>query len=167
MADQSINKKQVWLISGCSTGFGREIALAALESGAQVVVTARRAESVADICQRFPEQSLALALDVTDGQQIEAVVATVIAHFGTIDVLVNNAGYGYVGAIEEGDDDAVRTLFDTNFFGGLQVLRQLPRPSCRQRIAARRSRLVANPAPVVWRGLRQRPRHQRFPWAIA
>jgi NAD(P)-dependent dehydrogenase (short-subunit alcohol dehydrogenase family) len=150
MANTIINKKQVWLITGCSTGFGREIALAALASGAQVVVTARRPESVEDICQRFPEQSLAMALDVTNDEQIKSVVATVIARFGTLDVLVNNAGYGYVGAIEEGEDVAVRQLFDTNFFGALNLTKAVL-PQMRKQRSGRilnnssQAGLMANP----------------------
>lgn len=142
--------KQVWLITGCSTGFGREIALAALASGAQVVVTARRLESVADICECFPEQTLAQALDVTDSQQIDAVVAAVIEHYGRLDVLVNNAGYGYVGAIEEGDDAAVRQLFDTNFFGSLALTKAVL-PQMRKQRSGRilnnssQAGLMANP----------------------
>lgn len=129
MADE----QQVWLITGCSTGFGREIALAALASGANVAVTARRLESVADICQQFPEQTLALALDVTDSEQIGAAVAAVIDRYGRIDVLVNNAGYGYVGAIEEGEEEAVRALFETNFFGVLALTKAVLPHMRRQR----------------------------------
>lgn len=113
----------VWLISGCSTGFGREIALAALEGGALVAVTARNPASVEDICERFPEQALALKLDVGSAEDIAACVAATLDRFGRIDALVNNAGYGYVAAIEEGEEAAVRTLFDINFFGALALTR--------------------------------------------
>lgn len=116
-------KNSVWLISGCSTGFGREIALAALEGGALVAVTARNPSAVADICERFPGQTLALQLDVGSAADIEACVAATLARFGRIDALVNNAGYGYVAAIEEGEEDAVRALFDINFFGALALTR--------------------------------------------
>lgn len=116
-----VDQAQVWLISGCSSGFGREIALAALASGAQVAVTARKLESIADICQQYPKHALPLALDVTDAAQIESVVAAVVSHFGRLDVLVNNAGYGYLAAIEEGEEAAVRRLFETNFFGALAL----------------------------------------------
>ncbi len=112
-----------WLISGCSTGFGREIAQAALARGHQVAVTARNVAAVADLCATFPETSLALPLDVTDPDQITAAVASTLAAFGQIDVLVNNAGYGYVGAIEEGEEDEIRRLFETNFFGALGLTR--------------------------------------------
>ena len=114
---------KVWLISGCSTGFGREIALAALAHGDRVAATARRLQSIEDIVADYPEHCLAVALDVTDAAQIETAVATTVEHFGQIDVLVNNAGYGYVGAIEEGEEEAVRQLFETNFFGALALTR--------------------------------------------
>ncbi len=113
----------VWLISGCSTGFGREIALAALEGGALVAVTARNPEAVADICARYPEQTLALQLDVCSAKDITTCVAATLERFGRIDALVNNAGYGYVAAVEEGTEDAVRALFDVNFFGALALTR--------------------------------------------
>ena len=111
----------VWLISGCSTGFGREIALAALEGGAQVAVTARNPGSVTDICERFPGRALALPLDVSSATAIATCVEATLAHFGRIDALVNNAGYGYVAAIEEGEEQAVRALFEVNFFGALAL----------------------------------------------
>lgn len=113
----------VWLISGCSTGFGREIALAALEGGALVAVTARKPAAVEDICTRYPEQAIALPLDVGSAADIAACVDATLARFGRIDALVNNAGYGYVAAIEEGEEDAVRALFETNFFGALALTR--------------------------------------------
>ena len=116
-------KNSVWLISGCSTGFGREIALAALEEGALVAVTARNPASVADICERFPEQAIALQLDVGSADDIAACVDATLVRFGRIDALVNNAGYGYVAAIEEGEEDAVLALFDVNFFGALALTR--------------------------------------------
>ncbi|MEQ9464708.1 MAG: oxidoreductase [Haliea sp.] len=116
-------KNSVWLISGCSTGFGREIALAALEGGALVAVTARKPAAVADICERYPEQTIALQLDVCSSEDIAACVAATLDRFGRIDALVNNAGYGYVAAIEEGEEDAVRSLFEVNFFGALALTR--------------------------------------------
>jgi NAD(P)-dependent dehydrogenase (short-subunit alcohol dehydrogenase family) len=110
-------------VTGCSSGFGREIALCALAAGARVAVTARHPADVADICERFPRTSLALALDVTDAAQREQAVAGTLTHFGQLDVLVNNAGYGYVAAIEEGEDAAIRAMFETNFFGALYMTR--------------------------------------------
>lgn len=112
-----------WLITGCSTGIGREIARAALEAGHQVVTTARRVETVQDFVDDHGDQARAVALDVTDKAQIEAAVAIAHEAFGGIDVLVNNAGYGYLSAVEEGDDAEVRKLFDTNYFGVVDTLK--------------------------------------------
>lgn len=112
-----------WLITGCSTGFGREIARAALVEGHRVVVTARRAESVADFVDEFGDRALALALDVTDPAQIGAAVTAAGEAFGGIDVLVNNAGHGYLSAVEEGEDVEVRKLFDVNYFGAVDMIK--------------------------------------------
>lgn len=112
-----------WLITGCSTGIGREIARAALEAGHRVVVTARRAEAVADLVGTFGDRAVAVALDVTDKAQIAAAVAAADDAFGGVDVLVNNAGYGYMSAVEEGDDAEVRKLFDTNYFGVVDTIK--------------------------------------------
>jgi NAD(P)-dependent dehydrogenase (short-subunit alcohol dehydrogenase family) len=112
-----------WFITGCSTGIGREIARAALEAGHSVAATARNASSVADFVEDFGNRAIALPLDVTDRDQITAAVAATEAAFGGIDVLVNNAGYGYMAAVEEGDDTEVRKLFDTNYFGVVDTLK--------------------------------------------
>ena len=107
----------VWLITGCSTGFGRELAKLVLTRGWRAVVTARDASKVADIAEGHDDRALVLPLDVTRRAQIEEVIAKTKQRFGRIDVLVNNAGYGYLAAIEEGEDDAVRAMFETNVFG--------------------------------------------------
>ncbi|MGF6240005.1 MULTISPECIES: oxidoreductase [Paraburkholderia] len=107
----------VWLITGCSTGFGRELAKLVLARGWRAVVTARDASKVADIAEGHAGQALVLPLDVTDRGQIDAAVAATKERFGRIDVLVNNAGYGYLAAIEEGEDAAVREMFEANVFG--------------------------------------------------
>lgn len=112
-----------WLITGCSTGIGREIARAALEAGHGVAVTARNVDAVADFVEQFGDHALALPLDVTDRDQITAAVGSVEKAFGGIDVLVNNAGYGYMAAVEEGEDAEVRKLFDTNYFGVVDTLK--------------------------------------------
>jgi len=112
-----------WFITGCSTGIGREITRAALEAGHSVAATARDASSVADFVKDFGDRAIALPLDVTDRDQIAAAVAATEAAFGGIDVLVNNAGYGYMAAVEEGDDAEVRKLFDTNYFGVVDTLK--------------------------------------------
>ena len=107
----------VWLITGCSTGFGRELAKLVLARGWRAVVTARNPAQVADIAEGHGDRALVLPLDVTRREQIAHVVAQARQHFGRIDVLVNNAGYGYLAAIEEGDDKEVRDMFETNVFG--------------------------------------------------
>src|ERR1700693_4958587 len=107
----------VWLITGCSTGFGRELAKLVLARGWRAVVTARDPSQVADIVAGHGERALVMPLDVTARAQIEKVVAETKQRFGRIDVLVNNAGYGYLAAIEEGEDEAVRAMFDANVFG--------------------------------------------------
>jgi NAD(P)-dependent dehydrogenase (short-subunit alcohol dehydrogenase family) len=112
-----------WLVTGCSTGFGREIARGAVESGHEVVVTARRADAVQDFADEFGDRVLALALDVTDVEQIGAVVAAAEEAFGGIDVLVNNAGHGYLSAVEEGEDAEIRKLFDVNYFGAVDMIK--------------------------------------------
>jgi NAD(P)-dependent dehydrogenase (short-subunit alcohol dehydrogenase family) len=107
----------VWLITGCSTGFGRELAKLVLARGWRAVVTARDASKVADIAEGHADRALVLPLDVTQPAQIDAAVAQTKERFGRIDVLVNNAGYGYLAAIEEGEDAAVREMFEANVFG--------------------------------------------------
>src|SRR6478752_3862907 len=107
----------VWLITGCSTGFGRELAKAVLERGWRAVVTARDASKVRDIVEGYEDRAIALPLDVQKADQIASVVEQTKQRFGRIDALVNNAGYGYLAAIEEGEDDAVRDMFETNVFG--------------------------------------------------
>jgi NAD(P)-dependent dehydrogenase (short-subunit alcohol dehydrogenase family) len=107
----------VWLITGCSTGFGRELAKLVLARGWRAVVTARDASKVADIAEGHADRTLVLPLDVTERAQIDAAVAQAKERFGRIDVLVNNAGYGYLAAIEEGEDAAVREMFEANVFG--------------------------------------------------
>jgi NAD(P)-dependent dehydrogenase (short-subunit alcohol dehydrogenase family) len=110
-----------WLITGCSSGLGREIAKAVLARGWNAVVTARDRAAVADLVADRPATALALPLDVTNRKQIVEAVTASEARFGAIDVLVNNAGYSYRAAVEEGEDDEVRRMFDTNFFGLVDV----------------------------------------------
>lgn len=130
----------VWLITGCSTGFGREIARCALQQGAGVAVTARHRDAVADICEEFGERALAIELDITDAGQRERALRLTLEHFGQLDVLVNNAGYGYVAAIEEGEEADFRAMFETNFFATLAMTRVVL-PYFRQR---RRGRILNN-----------------------
>jgi NAD(P)-dependent dehydrogenase (short-subunit alcohol dehydrogenase family) len=112
-----------WLITGCSTGLGRALAEAVLASGHNAVATARDASTLEDLVDGYPDTALTLALDVTESAQVSAAVERAEAHFGGIDVLVNNAGYGYRAAIEEGDDADVQRLFATNFFGAIAMIK--------------------------------------------
>jgi NAD(P)-dependent dehydrogenase (short-subunit alcohol dehydrogenase family) len=107
----------VWFITGCSTGFGRELAREVLARGWRCVATARAPAKIADLAEGHAERVLVLPLDVTNREEIASAVAAAMARFGRIDVLVNNAGYGYFAAIEEGEDDEVRAMFETNVFG--------------------------------------------------
>ncbi|MEN4715771.1 oxidoreductase [Pantoea agglomerans] len=106
----------VWLISGCSTGFGRELAQQTIARGFKVVVTARDTSSIADLVEGY-DNALAVALDVTHQASIDQAVKTALDTFGTIDVLVNNAGYGYQSSVEEGVESEIRAQFDANVFG--------------------------------------------------
>jgi len=109
--------KKVWFITGCSTGFGRSIASYVLSIGHNVVITARKISDINDLVVGYESSALALSLDVTKPDQIIAAVNKAMDRFDRIDVLVNNAGIGYFGAVEESEDDAVRKMFEINFFG--------------------------------------------------
>jgi NAD(P)-dependent dehydrogenase (short-subunit alcohol dehydrogenase family) len=111
---------KTWFVTGCSTGFGRVLCEELLERGEQVVATARRVETLSDLAG---ERCLTATLDVGQPAQIEAAVAAALERFSRIDVLVNNAGYGEMGVIEEFEDAAARRQFDTNVFGVLNVQR--------------------------------------------
>jgi NAD(P)-dependent dehydrogenase (short-subunit alcohol dehydrogenase family) len=112
-----------WLITGCSTGLGRALASAVLSRGDNAVVTARDAGTVADLVAAFPDRAFPYALDVTDPAQVRDAVSFALSSCGTIDVLVNNAGYGYRAAVEEGVDADVQALFATNFFGAVDLIK--------------------------------------------
>lgn len=120
---ESSAELKTWLITGCSTGIGRALAEEVLRRGHRAVVTARTVEQVADIVTDFPDTALALPLDVTNADQVKAALERTDAAFGGIDVLVNNAGYGYFSAVEEGEDDAVRAMFETNVFALFGLIR--------------------------------------------
>src|SRR6202034_1536692 len=112
---------KTWFITGTSRGFGREWTLAALDRGDRVVATARNTDSLKDVVERFPDAILALPLDVTDRAAVFATVQRGFEHFGRLDVVVNNAGYGQFGMIEELSEAEVRDQIETNLFGALWV----------------------------------------------
>lgn len=135
-----------WLITGCSTGLGRNLARAVLEAGFNAVVTARNPATVQDIVAAYPQTALAAALDVTDKAAVESVVRLAETRFGGIDVLVNNAGYGYRAAVEEGEDQQVADLFATNVFGAVSMIKAVL-PGMR----ARRSGTIVNVTSIAAR----------------
>jgi len=108
---------KVWFITGCSTGFGRHLAQEALQNGDKVAVTARNTGDVQDLVTKYPDTAVAIQLDVTKPEQVKAAVEQAMSVFNRIDVLVNNAGIGYFGAIEESEDTEIRRMFEINFFG--------------------------------------------------
>lgn len=134
----------VWFITGCSTGFGHELAKLVLARGWRAIVTARDKVRVADLVQGAEDRALALDLNITDAGQIAAAVAAAEQRFGGIDVLVNNAGYGYQASVEEGEDAEIRAQFDANVFGLFAITRAVL-PGMR----ARRSGHVLNVTSVA------------------
>lgn len=113
----ALNENPVWFITGCSTGFGRELSRLVLDRGWRIVMTARDVARLRDLVSGHEDRALALSLDVTDNVGIAAAVKQAEERFGTIDVLVNNAGYGYQSSVEEGIDAEIRAQFETNVFG--------------------------------------------------
>lgn len=112
---------KTWFITGCSTGFGRAFAQQVLKAGDKAAITARNTDTLAELAETYPDTSLAVPLDVTNTDQIASAVEAAHEHFGAIDVLVNNAGYGYRAAVEEGEHDAIDKMFATNYFGAVHV----------------------------------------------
>ncbi|QVL34032.1 oxidoreductase [Telmatocola sphagniphila] len=115
MSHTNGNEKPVWFITGCSSGFGRDLAQYVLELGYGTAVTARNPNEVKDLAAK--KGALSLKLDVTDQSEIDAAIKAAEEKFGSIDVLVNNAGIGYFAAIEESEEDQVRRMFEINVFG--------------------------------------------------
>ena len=128
----NITTSRTWFITGASTGFGRLLAEEVLKSGGKVVATARRLDKIADLEEKYPGKARVFALDVTDAAQIHSVVAQAVTGFAPVDVLVNNAGYGIAGAIEEATEDEFMPVYDTNVFGLIRVTQELL-PHMRQR----------------------------------
>ncbi len=119
-----INKK-VWFITGCSSGFGNVLAQTLLKEGEMVVATARNISALKELenYANDPLQLLILPLDLTKNDQIHAATSKAVTHFGRIDVLVNNAGYGAIGALEEISESEIRRVFETNVFGLFEMTR--------------------------------------------
>lgn len=141
--ETSSNDPPVWLVTGCTSGFGREFVQAALARGFRVMATARDPRKLDGLIARNVESARAIALDVTNISQIRSAVNEALRVFGRIDVLVNNAGYGYLAAVEEGEEKDIRAMFETNFFG-LAAMTRAVLPGMR----ARRQGWIVNIASV-------------------
>ncbi len=145
-------ENKIWFITGASRGFGRIWAEAALRRGDKVAATARNAEDLAGLTERFGDAVLPLALDVTDTSQVEQALEQAHTHFGRLDVVLNNAGYTLVGTVEEATDADIRAVFDTNFFGAVHVV-QSALPYLRQQghghIVTVSSSLGIGPMPLI------------------
>ena len=120
-----LKNSDVWFITGCSTGFGRELATQVLDRGFRAVITARDPAKIQDLAAGREGLALSLKLDVTNQDEAAEAVQKAEAAFGSIDVLVNNAGYGYVGALEESDPAEVRDMVETNFFGLARMIHEV------------------------------------------
>ncbi len=127
---------RVWFVTGASSGLGQALARRLLAGGARVIVSARDPAAIAPLAAAYPEQALALRLDIRDEAMVADAVAAGLARFGTIDVLVNNAAFGLFGAVEEVTEAQARAVFDTNFFGTLRMIRHVL-PVMRARAAGR------------------------------
>ena len=120
-----MNKNKVWFITGTSSGFGKALAEEVLAKGDRVVATARKPEVLQDLIEKYPDTARAVKLDVTNLEDVKNSIQEAVREFGRIDVLVNNAGYALVGAIEETSDEQIRQQFNTNVFGVLNVTREV------------------------------------------
>jgi NAD(P)-dependent dehydrogenase (short-subunit alcohol dehydrogenase family) len=149
--DINMTSKPVWFITGCSTGFGRELARHTLELGYPTVVTARNPAQIEDLAKGHEGNALLLKLDVTEPEEIESAVKAAVERFGRIDVLVNNAGIGYFGSFEESEMDEVRKMFEINVWGLANMTRAVLPTLRKQRSGtvvniSSQGGLVANPA---------------------
>ena len=146
-----MTSKPVWFITGCSTGFGRELARHTLELGYPTVVTARNVSQIEDIAKGHEDNALLLKLDVTKPEDIENAVKATLERFGRIDVLVNNAGIGYFASFEESEMEEVRQMFEINVWGLANMTRAVLPTLRKQRSGtvvniSSQGGLVANPA---------------------
>ncbi|GAB3947225.1 SDR family oxidoreductase [Spirosoma harenae] len=121
-SEPAISRK-IWFITGASRGFGRVWTEAALQRGDKVAATARKLSSLTDLAEKYGDNVLPLELDVTNPDQVKAVVNQAHAHFGKLDIILNNAGYSLVGTIEEASNDEVKAMYETNVFGALSVIK--------------------------------------------
>ncbi len=120
--NENTRANKVWFITGTSRGFGRIWAEAALKRGDKVAATARSLKSISDLNEKYGGNVLTLELDVTNPEQVKSAVAKAHAHFGRLDIVLNNAGYSLIGTIEEASADEVRAIYETNIFGALAVI---------------------------------------------
>jgi NAD(P)-dependent dehydrogenase (short-subunit alcohol dehydrogenase family) len=132
LQEEKTGNEKTWLITGTSSGLGYALAKYVLERGDRVVMGSRTLDNMADLAELYPERALAIILDVTNAEQRTAIVSQAEARFGGIDVLVNNAGIDFLGAIEEQDERDYRAQFEVNFFGAVALLR-LVLPGMRRR----------------------------------
>ena len=116
---------KTWFITGCSTGIGRGIAKAALASGDNVVLTARNIDKIKDFAEQYPDNAYCISLELNNDDDIINAVKSTIERFGTIDVLVNNAGYGYRSAVEESEMSQISKLFQVNFFAPFRLIQEV------------------------------------------
>src|ERR1700688_331146 len=120
-----LQNSDVWFITGCSTGFGRELAKLVLDRGFRAVITARDPSKIQDLIKGHEGRALALKVEVTEKAEVGGAVKQAEVAFGSLDVLVNNAGFGYVGALEESDEGEVRAMVETNFFGLARMIHEV------------------------------------------
>jgi NAD(P)-dependent dehydrogenase (short-subunit alcohol dehydrogenase family) len=123
MTEKTETQRRVWFVTGTSSGFGNAVGKAVLEHGDRLAATARDRDSIASLVDEFPDQAMALPLDVRDADAARDAVDEAVSRFGQVDVVLNNAGYGHVGAIEELTDAELRQQLDVNLLGVINVTR--------------------------------------------
>ena len=126
------SEQKIWFITGSNSGFGRSLTEAVLAKGDKVVATTRHPEEIEDLVKQYPDTVKAVTLDITKAEEISSAIDTALSTFGQVDVLVNNAGFGTLGAVEEIEDEQVRKQFEVNCFGTLNLTKAML-PHFRQR----------------------------------